>query len=224
VFKTSAAKNDLPIPVVFDDGELLIVNKPGGLLTIPGRSPELADCLWQRLRDQFPEREVFLVHRLDRDTAGLIVFALTRDAQAAMGRRFEYRRVRKEYEAWVHGQVAEDEGEIDGPIRKNWQRTDAPVYQICPERGKAALTRFRVLKREEDHTLLRLFPLTGRSHQLRVHLLSLGHPVVGDPIYAPPESPEPLRLCAVSLHFEHPLHKGETVSVSVVPPWPGPNE
>lgn len=195
------------IPVLFDDGELLIVNKPSGLLTVPGRTPDLQDCLWARLREQFPEREVFLVHRLDRDTSGLIVFACTREAQAKMGRRFEYRRVYKEYQALVHGRLEPQEGVVDAPIRKDWSRTDAPFYYVCNEKGKSAVTRYRVIEQNEEYSRTSLFPETGRSHQLRVHMRHLGHPIVGDPIYAPADSPGPLKLCAVRIQFRHPTRE-----------------
>lgn len=197
------------IPVQFDDGELLVVNKPGGLLTVPGRSHGLQDCLWSRLREQFPEREIFLVHRLDRDTSGLIVFACTREAQAKMGRRFEYRRVHKEYEALIHGHPEPGEGVVEGAIRKDWSRIDAPYYYVCNEKGKPAVTRYKVIGSNDEISRVRLFPETGRSHQLRVHMRHLGHPIVGDPIYAPADSPGPLKLCAARIQFQHPTREAE---------------
>ncbi|MDA3872719.1 MAG: RluA family pseudouridine synthase [Kiritimatiellae bacterium] len=206
------------IPVVFDDGELLIVNKPSGMLTVPGRSPDLQDCLWARLRDQFPEREVFLVHRLDRDTSGLIVFACNREAQATMGRRFEYRRVHKEYQALVHGRLEPMEGVINAAIRKDWSRIDAPFYIVCNEKGKSAVTRYQVIEQTDESSRVRLFPETGRSHQLRVHMRHLGHPIMGDPIYAPVNSPGPLKLCAVRIRFHHPTRELD-VDVSVGVPF-----
>lgn len=200
-----------PIPVVHADDDILVVDKPSGLLTIPGRSPDKADCLWTRLRDQFPGREVLLVHRLDRDTTGLIVFAFNRKAQTALHHSFERRQVHKEYFAVVHGQPDADAGTVDAPLRKDWTRNDPPVYIVDPERGKKAFTRWEVAWRRGDRAGMRLYPQTGRSHQLRVHMLHLGHPIVGDPIYAPPNPNEGLQLRSTLLAFDHPAN-GQRVS------------
>ncbi len=192
-------------PPLFVDEHLLVVVKPSGLLSVPGRTPALADCLWTRLRQAFPEREVLLVHRLDRDTSGLMVFALTREAQACLGRLFEHRKVHKEYRALVHGHPADYRGRIDAPLRKDWTRNDPPVYIVDAERGKSAVTHWEVLERLKGFSRVRLCPETGRSHQLRVHMQQLGHPIVGDPIYGPQPPLASLRLCAVVLEFPHPL-------------------
>jgi tRNA pseudouridine32 synthase/23S rRNA pseudouridine746 synthase len=191
------------IPVIYEDEHLLVVNKPSGLLSVPGRKPELQDCLWNRLKNQFPDREVLLVHRLDRDTSGLILFACNSEIQGNLGRQFEARRIHKEYIAKVHGQLPEPEGIIDGPIRKDWTKNDPPVYYICPEKGKSAVTRYKVESVDGDFTRVRLFPETGRSHQLRVHMLSLGCPIVGDPIYNPGDGGERLCLHAERIEFYH---------------------
>jgi tRNA pseudouridine32 synthase/23S rRNA pseudouridine746 synthase len=202
------------LSVVYEDPYLVIVDKPSGLLSVPGRTPDLQDCVWNRLKEQFPERDVFLVHRLDRDTSGLICFAFTREAQTQLGQCFEKRKVEKEYVAWVEGILESDAGVIDAPMRKDWSRHDKPVYIICPERGKQAVTRYQVEERKEGMTRVRLFPKTGRSHQLRVHMLSLGHPIVGDPIYGSGTGPGILRLRAVQLTFPHPV-TGQEVDVRV---------
>ena len=195
------------IPVLYEDEHLLVVHKPSGLLTVPGRKPELQDCLWNRLKLQFPERNVLLVHRLDRDTSGLILFACTSEAQGNLGRQFENRRIHKEYVANVHGQLPAKEGVIDGPIRKDWTKNDPPVYFICPEKGKSAVTRYQVEPSDGVFTRVRLFPETGRSHQLRVHMLSLGCPIVGDPIYSPGDGGERLCLHAERIEFYHAVKK-----------------
>ena len=203
--------------VVGEDPAFLVLNKPSGLLSVPGRTPELQDCLWNRLRSDFPDDDIRLVHRLDRDTSGLILFARTHEAQVALGRAFEKRKVHKEYLAVVHGLPEADEGVVEGLIRKDWSRTDKPVYILDPERGRTSRTRYRVEERSGGRTRVRLFPETGRSHQLRVHLKSLGHPIVGDPIYGPEGDAPPLFLCAVALEFNHPVTR-EPLRVRISPP------
>jgi len=185
-----------------------VLYKPSGLLSIPGRKPHLADSIWTRLQDQFPHRRIGLIHRLDRDTSGLMLFSSDEDLQGRLGRLFEQRRIHKEYRARVLGSFRAELGIINAPLRKDWSRRDAPVYQVHPE-GRVARTRFECLKRGEDYSEMRLFPETGRSHQLRVHLQRLGHPIAGDPIYAA-EDPSPrLCLCATRLRFRHPLTREE---------------
>lgn len=210
-------------PPLFADEHVMVVAKPAPLLTIPGRTPDKADCLWTRLQTAFPHREILLVHRLDRDTTGLMVFACGREAQRDLSRQFERRLVRKEYLAIVHGELTEAEGTIDAPLKKDWTRNDPPVYVIDAERGKNALTRWRREWVRDGISGVRLFPETGRSHQLRVHMLSIGHPIAGDPIYAPPESPPGLRLHATALAFRHPA-TGEDMSFTHPPDWPESSE
>ncbi len=205
-------------PIVHQDDHLLVLDKPSGLLSIPGRAPELADSLWTRLRQAFPDREVLLVHRLDRDTSGLILFALDRGAQAAMGRLFERREIHKEYTALVHGIPTATRGLIDAPLRKDWTRNDPPVHIVDPLRGKPALTRWEVIAAGGEEARLRLLPETGRSHQLRVHLRQIGHPIVGDPIYGPHPPQGPMRLCATALSFTHPL-RHEPLHLRISPPF-----
>lgn len=198
---------DAEIPVLFDDGNYLVVNKPSGLLSVPGRRPELQDCVWSRLQQQFSDREVLLVHRLDRDTSGLMIFACTKEVQGNLGRQFESRRVHKEYVALVHGELPEEAGVVDGPIRKDWTKNDPPIYFICPEKGKSAVTRYQLEGVEGAYSRVRLFPETGRSHQLRVHMLSLGCPIVGDPIYSQGDGGARLCLHAEKIEFYHWLNK-----------------
>jgi tRNA pseudouridine32 synthase/23S rRNA pseudouridine746 synthase len=200
----------MSIPVCFQDASLIVVDKPAGLLSVPGRKPELQDCVWSRLQEQFPDHTVGLVHRLDRDTSGLMVFSLQSEAQKKLGQLFERRRVTKEYLARVQGCLTPEAGEIHAPIRKDWTRNDPPVYVVCTDRGKSAITRFQVEEATEQSSRVRLFPLTGRSHQLRVHLHHLGHPILGDPIYG--DGVGPMQLRAVRLCFPHPI-TGETVDV-----------
>ncbi|MCC5983498.1 MAG: RNA pseudouridine synthase [Rhodobacteraceae bacterium] len=191
-----------PPEILHADHELLFVNKPAGLLSVPGKGAGLADCLIERLRGAFPE--VLLVHRLDRDTSGVMVFALTPHAQRHLGLQFERRQARKEYVALVAGQMAGDRGQVDLPLTVDWP--NRPRQMVCHETGRPALTDWKVLRRAEDHTRVRLMPRTGRSHQLRVHMLALGHPILGDPLYARGDALTHPRLMlhARNLRLRHP--------------------
>ncbi len=189
--------------LVHADTELLIVDKPSALLSVPAKPPGPQDCLEARLRADFPES--LLVHRLDGDTSGLMVFARTKRAQRHLGLQFERRQTRKTYVARVWGEIAEEDGRIDLPLICDWP--NRPLQMVDFARGKPAVTEWRVLDREAGVTRVALHPLTGRSHQLRVHLLSLGHPILGDRFYAPPEAlaaAERLQLHATRLGFRHP--------------------
>lgn len=206
------APPDTPLEVIHRDHALLVVMKPAGLLSVPGKGPDLADCLISRVQGAFPE--ALLVHRLDRDTSGVIVFALTPAAQRHLGLQFERRHVRKTYVARVWGQLAEDSGAVDLPLAVDWP--NRPRQKVDFEHGRAAQTDWRVVRREPDGTTrLRLYPHTGRSHQLRVHLAELGHPIIGDPLYAtgPARDAPRLMLHAESLRLRHPDgDKGMTFS------------
>jgi len=168
------------LDILHEDAELLIVNKPEGLLSVPGKGPELADCLITRLQDVFPE--TLLVHRLDRDTSGVMVFARTRYAQRHLGLQFEKRMVKKTYVARVWGTPEDSAGTIELPLIVDWP--NRPIQKVCHETGKPAHTDWKRISSEGNTSRLRLFPKTGRSHQLRVHCLSMGHPILGDPFYA----------------------------------------
>ncbi len=158
----------------------LLVDKPAGLLSVPGKGSHLADCLLTRVQAVFPQ--ALLVHRLDMDTSGVMVFALTPHAQRHLGQQFERRVVKKTYVARVWGEVAGEHGEIDLPICVDWP--NRPLQHVDFKNGKPALTVWHVAKRETGTTRMRLEPHTGRSHQLRVHMKELGHPILGDPLYA----------------------------------------
>ena len=170
-----------PLVILHEDAHIVVVDKPAGLLSVPGRGPELADCLITRLQVVFPE--LLLVHRLDRDTSGVMVFAMTPHAQRNLSMQFEQRVTKKTYVARVAGEVAEKSGEIDLPLIVDWP--NRPRQKVCHDTGKPALTEWTRTKVGNGESLLRLVPKTGRSHQLRVHCLSMGHPILGDPIYAP---------------------------------------
>ncbi|MCE8521682.1 RluA family pseudouridine synthase [Ruegeria pomeroyi] len=169
-----------PLDVIHEDAELIVVNKPAGLLSVPGRGAHLADCLLSRVQAGFPG--ALLVHRLDRDTSGVMVFAQTPHAQRNLGRQFEERKTRKTYVARLWGKLEPKTGTVDLPLIVDWP--NRPRQMVCHETGKPAVTDWRVLRYEGDTTRVRLFPRTGRSHQLRVHCQALGHPILGDPFYA----------------------------------------
>jgi tRNA pseudouridine32 synthase/23S rRNA pseudouridine746 synthase len=192
-----------PIAVVHRDDDLLVVDKPHGLLSVPGRGPDLTDSLLTRLEARFPE--VLLCHRLDRDTSGIMVFALTKAGQRGMGRLFETKRVKKRYVALVDGHVAEAQGIVDLPLIVDWP--NRPLQHVNHETGKAAVTEWRRVGVEGNTTRMDLRPRTGRSHQLRVHMQSLGHPILGDPFYAEGparDGPPRMMLHAEGLKFVHP--------------------
>ncbi|MGR3485276.1 MAG: RluA family pseudouridine synthase [Paracoccaceae bacterium] len=194
------APPDAPIDVLHADHEILVVDKPAGLLSVPGKGPELADCLIARLAVAFPT--ILLVHRLDRDTSGVMVFALTPHAQRHLGQQFEKRRAKKEYLARLHGEMVERSGTVDAPLMADWP--NRPRQMIHPD-GRAAVTDWHVLRRGGGETRARLVPHTGRSHQLRVHMLSLGHPILGDSLYAPdPGAHSRMMLHSHRLRLRHP--------------------
>ncbi|NSX53380.1 RluA family pseudouridine synthase [Parasulfitobacter algicola] len=191
-----------PLEILHDDHQILIVNKPSGLLSVPGKGDHLADCLLARVQAVFPQ--ALLVHRLDRDTSGVMVFALTPHAQRHLGLQFEKRYIKKTYVARVWGQVIEKTGTIDLPLIVDWP--NRPKQMVDHETGKAAITDWRVLRSDTHESRLRLMPKTGRSHQLRVHCLAIGHPILGDPFYATGAARDYPRLMLHSevLQLKHP--------------------
>ncbi|KHQ55146.1 RluA family pseudouridine synthase [Mameliella alba] len=190
------------IPVLYEDTDLLVVDKPAGLLSVPGKGEDLQDCLLSRLEKAFPT--VRLVHRLDRDTSGVMVFGLTPHAQRHLGNQFETRKTKKTYLARLHGHLEPATGEVDLPLIVDWP--NRPRQKVCHETGKPALTGWKVLKSDQGETRVRLFPHTGRSHQLRVHTLTLGHPILGDTLYAPETADQYPRMMlhAEELRLNHP--------------------
>jgi tRNA pseudouridine32 synthase / 23S rRNA pseudouridine746 synthase len=191
------------IAILYEDSDLLLVRKPHLLLTIPGRHPLNKDCLITRLQQHYPTASI--VHRLDLDTSGIMVIPLNKPAHAHISRQFQERQVQKAYHAIVFGVVAENEGEIDLPITCDWERR--PRQMICHVRGRPAFTRFEVLERGTDRTRVMLKPVTGRSHQLRIHMRELGHPILGCDMYAHDKAlgmAQRLLLHATTLEFKHP--------------------
>lgn len=159
------------------DDDLLVVSKPAGLLSVPGKGEDLTDCMLTRAEHAFPG--ALLTHRLDMDTSGLLLLAMNKRAQGIIGKHFEKRLIHKTYIARVWGQVKGESGLIDLPLCFDFE--NRPRQKVCYINGRASQTKWRVLARDERSTLMELEPLTGRSHQLRVHMKSLGHPIMGDP-------------------------------------------
>lgn len=192
---------DTPLDILHEDHEIVVAGKPAGLLSVPGKGPDLADCLLARLRVAFPQ--VLLVHRLDRDTSGVMVFALTPHAQRHLGLQFEKRQTKKTYAALVHGHLDPRTGRVDLPLTVDWP--NRPRQMVCHETGREALTDWRVKRHEGDTTRVHLMPRTGRSHQLRVHMLAMGHPIVGDPLYTQDAGAwSRMMLHAEELRLHHP--------------------
>jgi tRNA pseudouridine32 synthase / 23S rRNA pseudouridine746 synthase len=193
---------DTDLHLLYDDAQILAVNKPEGLLSVPGRGEHLADCLISRIQMVFPE--ALVVHRLDRDTSGVMVFALTPFAQRNLSMQFEQRQTRKTYIARLSGKLEPKTGTVDLPLIVDWE--NRPRQMVCHETGKQAMTDWRVQRYEPEATRVRLMPKTGRTHQLRVHMLALGHPILGDPLYATGEAADHPRMMLHSeeLRIKHP--------------------
>lgn len=197
------------ITAVFEDSEFLVLEKPAGLLCVPGRGPDKADCLSRRAEERWPG--ALVVHRLDQATSGLVVMARNPLAQRLLSAAFAQQRVEKRYQAIVQGHPlarvdstdANGWSTIDLPIAADWERR--PLRIIDHARGKASQTRWRTLGRcTGNATRLELAPLTGRTHQLRVHLAAIGHPILGDALYGNADSSTRMALHATRLAFEHP--------------------
>ncbi len=192
-----------PLDVLHEDHEIVVVNKPSGLLSVPGRGEHLADCLLSRVQVAFPT--ALLVHRLDRDTSGVMVFGQTPHAQRNLSMQFEKRTTKKTYVARVDGRLDPKTGTVDLPLIVDWP--NRPLQMVDHENGKPAVTDWRVLKYSDGETRARLTPKTGRSHQLRVHMLALGHVILGDPLYAKGtalENYDRLMLHSEELRINHP--------------------
>jgi tRNA pseudouridine32 synthase/23S rRNA pseudouridine746 synthase len=198
---------DNGLDVIYEDEALLVVDKPSGLLSVPGRGAEKQDSLLSRIRRHWPQAEC--VHRLDMETSGVMVMALGKAPQRTLNRLFQQRRVKKGYIAVVDGNINEQYGDIDLPLICDWP--NRPRQKVDFRSGKPSHTRFSVLgyNRSSDTTRLALQPATGRSHQLRVHLQALGHCILGDSLYASPQARNKasrLLLHAAEISFEHPLN------------------
>ncbi len=195
------------LDIVHEDERLIVCNKPSGLLTVPGKDPSLADCLETRVQARRSDRpDTKVVHRRDKDTSGLILLAYDKKALGALGSQFEHRKVAKYYVARVWGEVEGDRGLVDLPLATDWE--NKPRQRVDHENGRQSRTEWEVLAREPGGvTRMKLIPLTGRTHQLRVHMVALGHPILGDSFYAAGAAlaaADRLQLHAEMLGFAHP--------------------
>ena len=192
------------LSIVYKDNDLVVLNKGSGLLTVPGRLPEHKDCLENRVARVLPSATI--VHRLDMATSGIIIMALNKSAHVAISQQFEKRKTEKKYIARVYGRIEQQTGSINQPLICDWP--NRPKQMIDHERGKPSLTHYNVLSYSSNSTLVELTPITGRSHQLRVHMLSINHPILGDRLYAHDKAlamASRLNLHAQMLSIYHPV-------------------
>lgn len=207
------------VAIVHADAHCIVACKPSGLLAVPGRGEAGRDCLSERVRGKYAD--ALIVHRIDMATSGLMLLARGADAQRTLSIAFARREVHKRYVAVVSGRLSVQEGEIDLPLAADWP--NRPRQQVDTLRGRPSLTRYRVLEVDEAHntTRVELEPVTGRAHQLRVHLLAIGHAILGDALYGSAEvqaAAPRLLLHASSLRFAHPA-SGEPMSFDSPPPF-----
>jgi len=168
------------LDIIYQDNDLVVLNKSSGLLTVPGRLAEHQDCLQNRVARVLPSATI--VHRLDMATSGILLMALNKPAHVSISRQFEKRQTKKSYLARVYGHLEKSEGSIELPLICDWP--NRPKQKVDHENGKKALTHYKVISQDKFSTLVELTPITGRSHQLRVHMLAIGHPIIGDRLYA----------------------------------------
>jgi tRNA pseudouridine32 synthase/23S rRNA pseudouridine746 synthase len=191
--------------IIYEDDSLIIIDKPAGLLTVPGKGEHKQDCLISRVIEMYPE--ALIVHRLDMATSGLLILARNKTIQGRLGDMFQNKQVNKEYLAVVSGKMKSQQGIINLPLLTDWP--NRPRQMIGFVNGKSSITHYSVIKEEANNrTLVKLIPLTGRTHQLRVHMQFIGHPIVGDRLYGiNNELTEGKRLLlhATRLRFNHPL-------------------
>ncbi|SEQ67988.1 ribosomal large subunit pseudouridine synthase A [Amphritea atlantica] len=203
--------------ILFADDEIVVVNKAADLLSVPGRGADKQDCLWRRVQQHYPTARI--VHRLDYATSGVMVLALSATSHRHLSIQFQERKTDKSYQAIVAGRLAKNSGTVNQPLRCDWE--NRPLQIIDHQQGKSAQTHWRLIEQLDDASRVELTPITGRSHQLRVHMQFLGHPILGDRFYATPrqiERSERLLLHAHSLSFSHPV-SGEPLSFSSPMPF-----
>ncbi|WP_128254924.1 pseudouridine synthase [Falsirhodobacter deserti] len=193
---------DVPLRVIHADARIVVADKPSGLLSVPGRGDDRSDCLIARLRVEFPD--ILLIHRLDLDTSGVMIFARDKPAQGEISQQFEKRLTKKVYQALLDGRLEPEAGRVDLPLIVDWP--NRPRQHVNHETGKPAQTDWQVIAYEGNATRVHLMPVTGRSHQLRVHMMETGHAILGDPLYASGAAKDHPRLMlhAETLRIRHP--------------------
>lgn len=209
---------DTGLQIIYQDAHLIAIDKPASLLSVPGRGADLQDCALHRVQQRFPH--ALLVHRLDEATSGLLLFALSPATQKALNKAFETRQVQKIYHACVHGADLPENGVVDAPIAIDWPQR--PLRKIDFETGKCAITHYQSLSKNEHsaQALCRLEPQTGRTHQLRLHLQHIGHPIVGDRLYGLPNDMSPrLMLHATGLQLQHPADARQALHLECPTPF-----
>lgn len=202
-FSDNPFRTDPDIKILYKDEYIMVVDKPYWMLSVPGRAPENKDCLISRIQEEYSE--TLIVHRLDMETTGLMILALSKDYHRAMSIEFQERRVDKEYIADIWGCPDADKGRVELPLRCDWE--NRPLQIVDFEQGKNALTDWEVLERFSNSTRVLLKPETGRTHQLRVHMAEMGHPILGDTMYAHEDAlaaTPRMHLHACMLSFKHP--------------------
>jgi tRNA pseudouridine32 synthase/23S rRNA pseudouridine746 synthase len=203
---TSSPIHQSSIPIIHADNDVVVIIKPSGLLSVPGKGEENQDCVVSRIKALYPDCiEQPAVHRLDMDTSGLMVLALTADAQRELSRQFHDRETEKHYIALLDGVVTGDEGTIELPFRLDVENRPYQIFD--PVNGKTGITHWKVLSTDNKKTRVEFIPVTGRTHQLRVHAASehgLGIPIAGDRLYGSGTAPGQLKLHASFLSFTHP--------------------
>ncbi|MBV2129047.1 RluA family pseudouridine synthase [Arsukibacterium indicum] len=194
------------LDIIYQDDDIVVINKPSGLLSVPGKDIAHRDCLEYRVKLVLPTARI--VHRLDMATSGVMVLALNAAAQRDLNRQFQLRQTHKQYIARVRGRVQADQGTISLPLICDWP--NRPKQMVCYQNGKESVTHYKVLERSETSSRLMLTPVTGRSHQLRVHMQMIGHAILGDKFYADPETynaANRLQLHANTLSLIHPASR-----------------
>ena len=197
---------DQKIEILYQDKYLLVVNKPSGMLSIKGSRPEKGLSLIEILQQDFPSASI--VHRLDMDTSGVMIIPINKMAHRSISKQFQDRETKKRYEAVVYGVMSQDSGEINESLIAD--KENPPKQKVDNENGKPSKTLFEVIKRTDKFSKVSLTPVTGRSHQLRVHLLSLGYPIVGDSLYSTGDAfnaADRLQLHSCMIQFKHPITK-----------------
>lgn len=192
--------------VIYADAHIVVASKPSGLLSVPGRGPDKQLCFANLLAEEFPE--IRIIHRLDMDTSGLMVLALNADAHRHLSRQFQERQTQKRYQAVCSGILEQNSGECLLPMRCDWE--NRPRQMVDFIHGKSAHTNYQLTEQRSDRFLVELTPITGRSHQLRLHMKMLGHPILGDNLYADIQSLKAsprLLLHACHLAFHHPVSR-----------------